>query len=134
MFEALADATRRAVLRDVATRGPRTATELAAELPVSRQAVAKHLAVLREAGLVAHERAGGRPGSPPRSPPSPRPRAGSRTREPPGTTAWRGSIAARAGGMGTTVENEGAAARTLKTALAGAPPAPVAIGGNVARR
>ena len=58
VFEALADATRRAVLRDVAARGPRTATELAAELPISRQAVAKHLAVLREAGLVAHERAG----------------------------------------------------------------------------
>ena len=58
VFEALADPTRRAVLRDVATRGPRTATEVAAELPVSRQAVAKHLAVLREAGLVVHERAG----------------------------------------------------------------------------
>ena len=58
VFEALADPTRRAVLRDVATRGPRTATELAAELPVSRQAVAKHLAVLRDAGLVVHERAG----------------------------------------------------------------------------
>ena len=58
MFEALADPTRRAVLRDVADAGPRTATELAAELPISRQAVAKHLAVLREAGLVAHERAG----------------------------------------------------------------------------
>jgi len=58
VFEALADPTRRAVLRDVAARGPRTATEVAAELPVSRQAVAKHLAVLREAGLVAHERTG----------------------------------------------------------------------------
>jgi DNA-binding transcriptional ArsR family regulator len=58
VFEALADATRRAVLRDVAARGPRTATEVAAELPVSRQAVAKHLSVLREAGLVAHERTG----------------------------------------------------------------------------
>src|SRR5688572_16796722 len=58
VFEALADATRRAVLRDVVARGPRTATELAAELPISRQAVAKHLAVLRDAGLVAHERAG----------------------------------------------------------------------------
>jgi DNA-binding transcriptional ArsR family regulator len=58
VFEALAYPTRRAVLRDVATKGPRTATEVAAELPVSRQAVAKHLAVLREAGLVAHERAG----------------------------------------------------------------------------
>jgi DNA-binding transcriptional ArsR family regulator len=58
VFEALADPTRRAVLRDVASRGPRTATEVAAELPVSRQAVAKHLSVLRDAGLVAHERAG----------------------------------------------------------------------------
>ena len=57
-FDALADATRRAVLRDVATRGPRTATEVAAELPITRQAVAKHLAVLRDAGLVVHERAG----------------------------------------------------------------------------
>jgi len=58
VFEALADPTRRAVLRDVASRGPRTATEVAADLPVSRQAVAKHLAVLREAGLVAHQRNG----------------------------------------------------------------------------
>jgi DNA-binding transcriptional ArsR family regulator len=58
VFEALADATRRAVLRDVVAQGPRTATELAADLPISRQAVAKHLAVLREAGLVAHQRAG----------------------------------------------------------------------------
>jgi DNA-binding transcriptional ArsR family regulator len=58
VFEALADATRRAVLRDVAEHGPRTATELAAGLPITRQAVAKHLAVLRDAGLVTHERAG----------------------------------------------------------------------------
>ncbi|MGH9276020.1 MAG: ArsR/SmtB family transcription factor [Acidimicrobiales bacterium] len=58
VFEALADATRRAVLRDVAERGPVTATELAADLPVTRQAIAKHLAVLREAGLVDQERAG----------------------------------------------------------------------------
>jgi ArsR family transcriptional regulator, cadmium/lead-responsive transcriptional repressor len=58
VFEALADATRRAVLRDVAERGPVTATQLAADLPVTRQAIAKHLAVLREAGLVDQERAG----------------------------------------------------------------------------
>lgn len=58
VFEALADPTRRAVLRDVAEQGPRTATELAAELPVSRQAIAKHLAVLRGAGLVAPARTG----------------------------------------------------------------------------
>lgn len=58
VFEALADPTRRAVLRRVAEGGPCTATELAAALPVTRQAVAKHLGVLRAAGLVAHERAG----------------------------------------------------------------------------
>ena len=58
MFEALADPTRRAVLRDVAEQGPRTATELAADLPVSRQAIAKHLAVLHGAGLVTSARTG----------------------------------------------------------------------------
>lgn len=58
VFEALSDPTRRAVLRDVAERGPLTATELAADLPVSRQAIAKHLAVLRDAGLVAPAREG----------------------------------------------------------------------------
>jgi DNA-binding transcriptional ArsR family regulator len=58
VFDALADPTRRTVLRHVAEQGPRTATELASDLPVTRQAVAKHLAVLREAGLVQPERLG----------------------------------------------------------------------------
>jgi DNA-binding transcriptional ArsR family regulator len=58
VFVALADATRRAVLQVVATDGPITATELAARLPVTRQAVAKHLAILRQAGLVESQRAG----------------------------------------------------------------------------
>ncbi len=58
VFAALADPTRRAVLREVAERGPVTATELAGHLPVSRQAVAKHLAVLQSAGLVAPRRSG----------------------------------------------------------------------------
>lgn len=58
VFAALADPTRRAVLRDVAERGPVTATELADRHPVSRQAVAKHLSVLQAAGLVVPERAG----------------------------------------------------------------------------
>jgi DNA-binding transcriptional ArsR family regulator len=58
VFEALADSTRRTVLRDVAARGPITATELAAELPVSRQAVAKHLDLLRRVGLVESARLG----------------------------------------------------------------------------
>ena len=58
VFDALADGTRRAVLRAVADDGPLTATQLAARLPVSRQAVAKHLDVLRAAGLVRSERDG----------------------------------------------------------------------------
>ncbi len=58
VFAALADPTRRAVLRDVAERGPATATELAERHPVSRQAIAKHLAILQEAGLVSPARAG----------------------------------------------------------------------------
>lgn len=58
IFDALADGTRRSVLRAVAEDGPLTATELAARLPVTRQAVAKHLDLLREAGLVGSERVG----------------------------------------------------------------------------
>lgn len=58
VFAALADPTRRDVLRAVAERGPVTATALAGGLPVSRQAVAKHLGLLRDAGLVAAERSG----------------------------------------------------------------------------
>jgi DNA-binding transcriptional ArsR family regulator len=57
VFAALADPTRRAVLEHI-SRGDATATEIATELPVSRQAVAKHLGVLEEAGLVSARRAG----------------------------------------------------------------------------
>jgi DNA-binding transcriptional ArsR family regulator len=52
VFEALADPTRRAVLRTLARSGPATLAELSAGLPISRQAVSKHLALLREAGLI----------------------------------------------------------------------------------
>jgi DNA-binding transcriptional ArsR family regulator len=57
IFLALADPTRRAVMARL-SEGPVTATELADGLPVSRQAVAKHLAALEAAGLVASERRG----------------------------------------------------------------------------
>jgi DNA-binding transcriptional ArsR family regulator len=52
VFAALADPTRRAILAALAAGGPATATDLAARLPITRQAVAKHLAVLADAGLV----------------------------------------------------------------------------------
>lgn len=52
IFQALADPTRRAVIRALSESGPATLSELSSKLPVSRQAVAKHLALLRDAGLV----------------------------------------------------------------------------------
>jgi len=58
VFDALADPTRRSVIRLLSEAGPTTATELAGRLPVSRQAVAKHLTTLSEAGLVAGHRSG----------------------------------------------------------------------------
>ncbi len=58
VFAALADGTRRQVLDAIASRGSASATVLARDLPVSRQAVVKHLAVLDSAGLVRGERAG----------------------------------------------------------------------------
>jgi len=58
VFSALADATRREVLRCLAEGGPATATQLAGTLPVTRQAVAKHLSLLDDAGLVEIERCG----------------------------------------------------------------------------
>ena len=55
---ALADATRRRVLDRLVVHGEASATLLAADLPVSRQAVVKHLAVLERAGLVSSRRSG----------------------------------------------------------------------------
>ena len=52
VFAALSDPTRRALLTRLSDGGPATATQLAAELPITRQAVVKHLEALREAQLV----------------------------------------------------------------------------------
>jgi DNA-binding transcriptional ArsR family regulator len=57
VFVALADPTRRRVL-ELVGRSPTTASALARELPVTRQGILKHLAVLRDSGLVAGVRAG----------------------------------------------------------------------------
>ena len=56
-FAALADPSRRRMLGLLGERGA-TATELARELPISRQAVTKHLTQLSAAGLVAGRREG----------------------------------------------------------------------------
>jgi DNA-binding transcriptional ArsR family regulator len=58
VFSALSDPTRRAVVRSLSEDGPSTVTELAARLPVTRQAVAKHLEALEGAGLVSATTAG----------------------------------------------------------------------------
>jgi DNA-binding transcriptional ArsR family regulator len=57
VFGALADPTRRALLSRVAEQ-PSTATELAGGLPITRQAVVKHLGALADAGLLERERTG----------------------------------------------------------------------------
>jgi DNA-binding transcriptional ArsR family regulator len=58
VFDALADPNRRYVLEALAERETATATELAAELPVTRQAVAKQLTALADAGLLRSTRSG----------------------------------------------------------------------------
>ena len=55
VFVALADPSRRTILAALASGGPATATDLAVQLPITRQAVAKHLVLLAEAGLVMAE-------------------------------------------------------------------------------
>jgi len=55
VFTALADPTRRAILATLAAQGPATATDLADRLPITRQAIAKHLVLLTDAGLVTPE-------------------------------------------------------------------------------
>jgi DNA-binding transcriptional ArsR family regulator len=58
VFSALADPTRREVVRSLATEPGLTASHLAGELPMTRQAVAKHLNALSGAGLVQARREG----------------------------------------------------------------------------
>jgi DNA-binding transcriptional ArsR family regulator len=58
VFDALGDPSRRTLVRAIAARGDATATELAADLPVTRQAVAKQLAALADAGLLRATRSG----------------------------------------------------------------------------
>jgi DNA-binding transcriptional ArsR family regulator len=56
-FAALGDATRRQLVVWLAAR-PATATELATRLPVTRQAVVKHLGILQDSRLVKKQRDG----------------------------------------------------------------------------
>ena len=58
LWAAVADPTRRRILSDLLARGEASATTLAGDLPVTRQAVTKQLAVLDRAGLVERRRRG----------------------------------------------------------------------------
>jgi ArsR family transcriptional regulator, cadmium/lead-responsive transcriptional repressor len=58
LWSAVADPTRRKLLSDLLARGEATATILAGDLPVTRQAVTKQLAVLDRVGLVESRRRG----------------------------------------------------------------------------
>lgn len=58
VFGALSDPTRRSLLAAIAREPAATATALVAELPISRQAVLKHLSALADAGLLDRERSG----------------------------------------------------------------------------
>jgi DNA-binding transcriptional ArsR family regulator len=58
LWAAIADPTRRQLIDVILARGEATATVLAAEVPITRQGVAKHLTVLEGAGLVERRRHG----------------------------------------------------------------------------
>jgi DNA-binding transcriptional ArsR family regulator len=58
VFAALSDPSRRQLVETLARQETATLSELAAGLPVSRQAVSKHLGALAEAGLVSARRSG----------------------------------------------------------------------------
>jgi len=58
LFGALADPTRRGILERLSADGATTATQLASELDITRQAVAKHLNVLAGAGLASATKVG----------------------------------------------------------------------------
>lgn len=58
VFAALADPTRRGLVSRLVEEGPHTATDLARDLPISRQAVVHHLHALGDAGLVDTRREG----------------------------------------------------------------------------
>jgi DNA-binding transcriptional ArsR family regulator len=58
VFNALSDPTRREVVQRLSQQPSVTASELAEELPMTRQAIAKHLATLAEAGLVSAQHEG----------------------------------------------------------------------------
>ncbi len=60
VFAALADPTRRHVVETLLAEGTTSVPALAAALPITRQAVAKHLTALGDAGLIERAPGAGR--------------------------------------------------------------------------
>ena len=58
VFDALADSTRRWVIERLSQIESETASDLAEQLPISRQAVSKHIGILEDAGLVSSRQVG----------------------------------------------------------------------------
>lgn len=58
VFDALGDPTRRRLLADLSALGEASCTDLSRGMPISRQAVNKHLNALHDAGLVSTQRQG----------------------------------------------------------------------------
>ena len=58
LWEAMADPTRRKLLDLLVARGQATATTLTVDMPVSRQAISKHLSILQRVGLIEGQRQG----------------------------------------------------------------------------
>jgi DNA-binding transcriptional ArsR family regulator len=58
LFGALGDPTRRSLFERLSTGGPASASQLANELTITRQAIAKHISTLESAGLVTRQGAG----------------------------------------------------------------------------
>jgi len=57
-LSALADPTRRQILELLSEHGPQSASALAARLPITRQAIVKHVRILTDAGLIRADRDG----------------------------------------------------------------------------
>lgn len=58
LWTAVADPSRRRIIDAMLMLGSASQTEIAEQVPFTRQAVAKHLAILEDVDLVSHERHG----------------------------------------------------------------------------
>jgi len=58
VMAALAEPSKRAIVQQLSVAGPASASRLAERMPLTRQALVKHLAVLERAGLVVREQRG----------------------------------------------------------------------------